>query len=70
MREEVSQMRKNKDKETEQTCCGGVPLRNGRCPICGDAYTNEDEGLMTIFVAGAGQKAGQMFDAREMNGCP
>ena len=23
-------------KEEEPTCCGGVPLRNGRCPVCGD----------------------------------
>lgn len=26
-----------------QTCCGGIPVRNGRCPVCGDDF--EDENL-------------------------
>lgn len=64
-------MRKNKDKETEQTCCGGVPLRNGRCPICGDAYTNEDEGSMAIFGDEVGKQASQVQVAMAvMDGCP
>ena len=54
------------NKETEQACCGGVPLRNGRCPVCGDTYTSEDEGSMAIFVAKAGKKADRMVDAMEM----
>ncbi len=63
-------MRKVNDKEAEQTCCGGVPLRNGRCPVCGDGYTNEDEGSMAIFVAEVGKKASRTHVAGEMNRCP
>ena len=33
--------RKSKEKEV-QICCGGVKLRNGRCPICGEKYEEED----------------------------
>ena len=25
-------------KKVIQTCCGGIHLRNGRCPICGEKY--------------------------------
>lgn len=25
-----------------QTCCGGIPIRNGRCSICGEFYEEED----------------------------
>ena len=27
-----------KEKEPEATCCGGVPVVKGRCPICGDKF--------------------------------
>jgi len=64
-------MGKNKNKETEQTCCGGVPLRNGRCPICGDAYANEDEESMAIFADEVEEKASQTQVAMAvMDGCP
>lgn len=26
-----------------QTCCGGIPIRNGRCSVCGSSF--EDESL-------------------------
>lgn len=24
-----------------QTCCGGIPIRNGRCSVCGDVFEEE-----------------------------
>ena len=22
----------------EETCCGGIPVRNGKCPVCGEHF--------------------------------
>jgi hypothetical protein len=32
-----------------QTCCGGIPLRNGRCSVCGDVFP-EDEDLKVLCL--------------------
>ena len=28
-----------------QTCCGGIPVRNGRCSICGDSFSEEESSI-------------------------
>lgn len=48
-----------------RTCCGGVPLRNGRCPICGDIYESTTNAVETTE-----QGAGQLLSAGEIGRCP
>lgn len=28
--------KKEKEEEAVETCCGGIEVVNGRCPVCGD----------------------------------
>lgn len=32
-----------------QTCCGGIPVRNGRCSVCGDIFPDEEDSEILRF---------------------
>lgn len=31
-----------KKKTRVPTCCGGIPVVNGRCPVCNENFEDED----------------------------
>lgn len=37
-----------KKSKIVQTCCGGIPIVNGRCPVCNSNFEDEDVKVLRL----------------------